>query len=137
MPTPQNGSWDTGSPSYIKPRGFLRSKFLIRIGSRFIQDSNRAVLDFGRPRGLFVLILTACEKIVRSYKDGLYTPSSQICAKSCNMWARQYNKNFDDRTDEWWKTTLACYTGTASESDSEGSERSIDETRDMLPRSSP
>ena len=81
--------------------------------------------------------LLQCKKVVRSYKDGVYVHSSNFSAKSCNTWARQYNKNFDNRMDEWWMTILACYNAAAFESDCEESDESIDEMHDTLPRSSP
>ena len=49
----------TLTSSSKKLQGFLRSRFLIDLGSQFIHDASLSVIDFGYPRGLFVLILTA------------------------------------------------------------------------------
>jgi len=64
------GSWLSGKapvPSSIyrgdnlfkKPRGFLKSDFLIDVSTHFLWDIRDTAIDFGPPQGLFVLILTA------------------------------------------------------------------------------
>jgi hypothetical protein len=44
---------------FKKPHGFLKSKFVVEIGTHFLQEIKHSMFDFGPPRGLFVLILTA------------------------------------------------------------------------------
>jgi len=48
---------------YQKPRGFLKSKYMISTGTQFLQDSWDTRCNFGPPRGLFVLIMTAVSHI--------------------------------------------------------------------------
>ena len=139
-----------------KPRGFLKSKFLIDIGSHYLQDCDDTAFDFGPPRGLFVLILTAVryhrdflcflrcllsllqyEKVVRSYKTGTYVSSGDFRAKSCNYWIKQYNKNFDKKTADWWKAILQYYVVESNSEHEEIGDMSIlDEERAALPMSS-
>jgi hypothetical protein len=151
------------SSSYLNhypqnPRGFLKSPILIQLGSRFLENSQDTAFDFGPPRGLFVLLLTAVsnrrcvarlihilrtqisqyEKIARSYKLGHYVHAGDFEAKTCNMWVKQYNKNFDGKTAEWWEKLLTFYGADAIiESDVEGGESILDEQRAALPISSP
>ena len=170
-PISQGGIWDADDPNYKvksfhfrfssfsffiqKPHGFLKSKFLISIGSWFLQDSQNMVFNFGPPRGLFVLILTAVsdslnscgsfecsqsslqyEKVIQSYQTGVYVPRGNFCAKSCNMWVRQYNKNFN-KTANWWKSILECYIIMPNSDHKMIGELSIlDEGRGYLPMSS-
>ena len=136
------------------PRGFLKSPVLIQLGSRFLENSKDTAFNFGPPRGLFVLLLTvvSCcipfiyilrtkfsqyEKVARSYKLGYYIHSGDFEAKTCNMWVRQYNKNFDGKTAQWWEKILTFYSAdTAVESDV-GGDSIIDKKRAALPISSP
>jgi hypothetical protein len=87
-PVPQDATWDANDPDYEvnsflfrfssfsffiqKPHGFLKNKFLISVGSRFLQDSQDTAFDFGPPRGLFVLILTAVSDSLSSYGSFQY-----------------------------------------------------------------
>jgi hypothetical protein len=79
VPVPQTGVWNNREDPGYKvsynslfrslfaqlavqaPHGFLKSKFMISIGSRFLRDEDIEELrdDFGPPRGLFVLLMTA------------------------------------------------------------------------------
>ena len=54
-------------------------------------------------------MISQYEKIVRSYKTGEYVPSGNFDAKSCGVWVKQYNKNFDGKTAEWWDRILQLY----------------------------
>jgi len=127
--------WDTKDPEYEKPRGFLRSNLMIAVGKHFLRDTRDSVLDFGPPRGLIVLILTSYEKVVRSYKTGIYVSMGDFRAKLFNKWVKGYNKNFDKTTAEWWNNILRYYVDDSDDSDCEHSGDDLDETRDALPRS--
>jgi hypothetical protein len=75
-PVPQDGEWDVNSADYEvcffiflvlvrshvfikKPHGFLRNKLLVNVAASFLPELKKSAFDFGPPRGLFVLILTA------------------------------------------------------------------------------
>jgi hypothetical protein len=75
-PVPQDGAWMTSDPGYKvsllnplvlfcsyfifkKPRGFLKNKLLVNVVANFLPEIKGTAFDFGPPRGLFVLILTA------------------------------------------------------------------------------
>jgi hypothetical protein len=136
----------------------LKSKFLISVGANFLlQDSQDTAYDFGPPRGLFVLILTAVshlsdfhhsfpcsslslqyEKVVRAYKTGFYVSSGDFRAKSCNTWVKVYNKNFNKITAERWEDLLQHYdVAPDSEHERVGDMSILDEARAALPMSSP
>ena len=125
---------------------------MIDVGSHFLRDIKNSAFDFGPPRGLFVLILTAVsplycicdyfltasiqyEKVVRSYKTSVYIPTGDFSAKWCNTWVRQYNKNFD-KDDSWWSDLLEHYdvggVGQAERADTS----TLDDGRAALPMSS-
>jgi hypothetical protein len=78
------------------------------------------------------------EKCVRSYKTGAYVSSGSFHAKVCNTWVKQYNKNFNQKSDDWWSAILQHYA--VAESDSEvgrvGDMSILDEQRAALPMSS-
>ncbi|KAF7436244.1 hypothetical protein PC9H_003073 [Pleurotus ostreatus] len=132
-PVPRDGSWNPKDPNYEPPSGFLRSPAMIELGRRFLRDRDTAALDFGPPRGLFVLLLTSFEKAVRSHKTGQYV-GTDFNEKTCGLWVKQYNKNFDSKSDEWWDRVLAPYCDTSDvEEDVEMS--MLDEGRAMLPMS--
>ena len=79
------------------------------------------------------------EKVVRSYKTGVYAPTGDFCAKWCSMWVRQYNKNFDKNND-WWSDLLWGYdiarVGQDEQADGGGDRSTLDEGRAALPMSS-
>jgi hypothetical protein len=123
------------------------------IGTHFLQEIKDSAFDFGPPQGLFVLVLTAVsplqhsqliltmsmqyEKVVRSYKTGVYVPTGDFCAKWCNTWVRQYNKNFN-KDDSWWSDLLGHYNiagiGQSKQADMDMS--TLDEGQAALPMSS-
>jgi hypothetical protein len=125
---------------------------MVDIGTRFLQEIKDSAFDFGPPRGLFVLILTAVsplyslhnyfltefmqyEKVVRSYKTGVYAPTGDFSAKWCNKWVRQYNKNFD-KDDDWWSELLTHYDVTRVGQFEQADMSTLDEGRAALPMSS-
>jgi hypothetical protein len=61
---------------FKKPHGFLKSKFIIDVGTRFLQEIKDSAFDFGPPQGLFVLILTAVSPL-HSICDYFLTKSMQ------------------------------------------------------------
>jgi len=132
-PIPQNGVWDTEDPEYTKPRGFLKSNFLIDVGKRFLRDTRDTAFDFGPPRGLIVLILTAYEKIIRSYKTGVYVSMGNFRANLCNNWVKQYSKNFDKTTAKWWNDILKYYVDDDSDCGNVDEMSTLGETRAALP----
>jgi hypothetical protein len=77
------------------------------------------------------------EKIIRSYKTGIYVPSGDFSAKSCNAWVKQYNSNFNRMTAECWEEILEYY-DIACDSDIEraGDLLILDEGQAALPMSS-
>jgi hypothetical protein len=136
-----------------RPHGFLRNQLLVNVAAYFLPELKKSAFHFGLPRGLFVLILTAVshavrlsvqvfmslsqyEKVVRSYKSGVYTPSGDFSAKLCNTWVKQYNKNFDKMTPERWEDILAYYSVTPkSDNERLGDQSILDEGRADLPMS--
>ena len=76
------------------------------------------------------------EKVIRSYRSGVYVPSGDFSAKLCNTWVKQYNKNFDKMTPEWWEDILNYYS-VVPKLDGErlGDESILDEGRADLPMS--
>lgn len=139
---------------YQKPRGFLKSKYMISIGAQFLQDSQDTKYKFGPPRGLFVLIMTAVsyiscycysfpcsnslqfERAARAYKTGVYVNPGDFCAKSCNSWVKAYGNNFTGKSTEWWESLLGHYDVAESEPEKVGDMSILDETRGALPMSS-
>ncbi len=77
------------------------------------------------------------EKVIQSYKTGIYIPSGNSSAKTCNTWVKQYNVNFNKMSDKCWEEILKYY-DTAPYSDFGGGvEQSIlDEGWAALPMSS-
>jgi hypothetical protein len=137
---------------FKKPRGFLKSRFMKDTGTRFLQEIRDSAFDFGPPRALFVLILTAVsplhsipnyfltksmqyEKVVRSYKTGVYVPTGDFCAKWCNTWVRQYNKNFN-KDNDWWSDLLEHYDVAGVGLSEQVDMSTLDEGRAALPMSS-
>lgn len=75
------------------------------------------------------------EKVIRSYKTGVYVPTGDFSAKWCNMWVRQYNKNFD-KDDYWWNDLLEHYDVTEVGQYEQADISTLDEGRAALPMSS-
>jgi hypothetical protein len=90
-PIPMDGIWERKHASYEvcsyyfrflhaltnffkKPHGFLKSKFIIDVGSRFLQEIKDSAFDFRPPRGLFVLILTAVSALHSMHRYFLMKP---------------------------------------------------------------
>jgi hypothetical protein len=171
VPVPQDGEWDVNSPNYQvlsylifvsvrsrlfmkKPHGFLKNKLLVNVAANFLPEIKKTAFDFGPPRGLFVLMLTAVrlacycafsnfiwlsqyEKVVRSYKTGVYVPSGDFSAKLCNTWVKQYNRNFNKVSQERWEEILTYYDITpTSDIEGVGDQSILDEGRGALPMSS-
>ena len=139
---------------FKKPHGFLKSKFIIDVSSHFLQEIKDSAFDFRPPRGLFVLILTAVsalhsmhryflmkpmkyERVVRSYKTGIYAPIGDFSAKWCNKWVRQYDQNFNNKMDSWWNDLLEHYNVTEVGHIKDVDMSMLDEGRGALPMSSP
>jgi hypothetical protein len=75
---------------------------------------------------------------VQSYKTGVYVASGDFSAKSCNTWVRQYNKNFDKKTIDWWDAVLEHYEVVPDSEPSRIGEMSmLDDEQAALPMSSP
>lgn len=73
--------------------------------------------------------------MIRSYRNGVYSVAD-FRAKSCNTWIRQYNKNFDKKTTDWWTNILENYvTVSDSEHEKVGDMSILDEGRAALPMS--
>jgi hypothetical protein len=83
------------------------------------------------------LNLSQYEKIVRSYKTGEYVPLGDFDAKSCGVWVKQYNKNFDDKAAEWWDRILQLYDVDRDHDQDPGDMSILDGGRAALPMSSP
>ena len=76
-PVPQDGVWKTNDPDYKvscfhflflftcayhifeKPCGFLRNMLLVNVAMNFLLEIKKTAFNFGWPRSLFILILTA------------------------------------------------------------------------------
>jgi len=138
---------------FQKPHGFLKSEFTIDVGTHFLQEIKDSAFDFGPPQGLFVLILTAVsllysvhsyflmmsmqyEKVSQSYKTGVYMPTADFCAKFCNTWVRQYNKNFNKKDDDWWSDLLEHYDVAGDGQVGQVDMLMLDEGRAVMPMSS-
>lgn len=139
---------------YQKPRGFLKNKHMINIATYFLRDSWGTRCNFGPPRGLFVLIMTAVsyisrvcyslpcsslvqfERVARAFKTGVYVNPGDFCAKSCNSWVKAYNNNFTGKSAEWWEKLLEHYDVAESEPERVGDMSILDEARGALPMSS-
>jgi hypothetical protein len=79
------------------------------------------------------------EKVVRSYKTGIYISSGPFSAKSCNSWVKSYNKNFNRMTAKQWEDLLSGHytTGVAdNEVERVGDMSMLDEAWGELPMSS-
>lgn len=77
------------------------------------------------------------EKVIRSYKTGVYVPAGDFSAKTCNTWIKQYNSNFNRMSAERWEEILE-YFDIACDSEVErvGDQSILDEGRGALPMSS-
>src|SRR5260370_35320907 len=76
------------------------------------------------------------QKVVWSYRTGTYTSSGQFRAKLCSTWVKQYNKNFDRKTGDWWEGILQHYVVVDSDTERVGNMSILDEQRVALPMSS-
>jgi hypothetical protein len=77
------------------------------------------------------------EKVVRSYRTGVYVSSGDFSAKTCNTWVKQYNANFNKMSDKRWEEILEYYDTEHYSDTGGGVEQSIlDEGRAALPMSS-
>ena len=76
------------------------------------------------------------EKVIQSYKTGIYIPTGDFSAKWCNTWVRQYNKNFN-KDDDWWSELLEHYDAAGGMGQFEQVDMStLDEGRAAMPMSS-
>jgi hypothetical protein len=80
--------------------------------------------------------LSQYEKVIQSYKSGVYIPSGDFSMKMCNTWVKQYNKNFDKMTPKQWEDTLNYYSITPKlDSERLGDQSILDEGCVDLPMS--